>query len=42
MRQLHDKLWVHEDSMKLAGVNLPLRMTPCSPRGRRALGTLTD
>jgi len=27
MRQLHDKLWVHEDSMKLAGVNLPLRMT---------------
>ena len=27
MRQLHDKLWVHEDSMKLGPVNLALRMT---------------
>ena len=27
MRQLHDNLWVHEDSMKLGPVNLPLRTT---------------
>ena len=27
MRQIHDNLWVHEDSMKLGAVNLPLRMT---------------
>lgn len=27
MRQIHDTLWVHEDSMKLGPVNLPLRMT---------------
>lgn len=27
MRQLHDNLWVHEDSMKLGPVNLRLRTT---------------
>ena len=26
MRQIHDALWVHEDSMKIGAVNLPLRM----------------
>ena len=27
MQQIHDALWVHEDSMQLAGVDLLLRMT---------------
>jgi len=27
MRQIHENLWVHEDSMKLGVVDLPLRMT---------------
>ena len=27
MQQLHDGLWVHEDSMRLGGVALPVRMT---------------
>ncbi|MCZ6709234.1 MAG: DUF4336 domain-containing protein [Gammaproteobacteria bacterium] len=27
MRQIYDKLWVHEDAMKLGPVVLPLRMT---------------
>ena len=27
MRQIHDQLWVHEDSMKLGPTTLPLRMT---------------
>ena len=27
MRQIYEKLWVHEDSMKIGPVDLPLRMT---------------